>query len=183
MSGALDDFADSRRSAVWRAGALAHVAIDRLPGVVTGTAPPALPAPTNFERVADDIWSMGLTTDATVMAYMRDELTNRGVTRAEALVGAEAHRVVVAGVVTHRQHPETARGAVFLNLEDETGHVNVIFSKGAWPRHVFIGARHVRKRAGLPRYCGGVCRGTRYQRCGSAISRLSLVRRALMNVL
>lgn len=141
MSGALDDFADSRRSAVWRAGALAHVAIDRLPGVVTGTAPPALPAPTNFERVADDIWSMGLTTDATVMAYMRDELTNRGVTRAEALVGAEAHRVVVAGVVTHRQHPETARGAVFLNLEDETGHVNVIFSKGAWRRWEAV-ARH-----------------------------------------
>jgi error-prone DNA polymerase len=40
----------------------------------------------------------------------------------------------VAGVVTHRQHPETANGAVFVNLEDETGHVNVIFSKGAWAR-------------------------------------------------
>jgi len=36
--------------------------------------------------------------------------------------------------VTHRQHPETAKGAVFLNLEDETGHVNVVFSKGAWAR-------------------------------------------------
>ena len=36
--------------------------------------------------------------------------------------------------MTHRQHPETANGAVFLNLEDETGHVNVIFSKGAWAR-------------------------------------------------
>jgi error-prone DNA polymerase len=36
--------------------------------------------------------------------------------------------------VTHRQHPETANGAVFINLEDETGHVNVIFSKGAWAR-------------------------------------------------
>jgi error-prone DNA polymerase len=40
----------------------------------------------------------------------------------------------VAGVVTHRQRPETANGAVFLNLEDETGHVNVVFSKGAWTR-------------------------------------------------
>ena len=36
--------------------------------------------------------------------------------------------------MTHRQHPETANGAVFVNLEDETGHVNVIFSKGAWAR-------------------------------------------------
>ncbi len=43
-------------------------------------------------------------------------------------------RVTVAGVVTHRQHPETARGAVFLNLEDETGMVNVVCSRGAWAR-------------------------------------------------
>jgi hypothetical protein len=49
------------------------------------------------------------------------------------LIGAEGPGLV-AGVVTHRQHPETANGAVFMNLEDETGHVNVIFSKGAWLR-------------------------------------------------
>ena len=46
--------------------------------------------------------------------------------------------MLVAGVVTHRQHPETANGAVFINLEDETGHVNVIFSKGAWARWSLI---------------------------------------------
>ena len=40
----------------------------------------------------------------------------------------------MAGVVTHRQQPETARGAVFLNLEDETGMVNVVCSRGAWVR-------------------------------------------------
>jgi len=38
--------------------------------------------------------------------------------------------VLVAGVVTHRQHPETANGAVFINLEDETGHVNVMLLQG-----------------------------------------------------
>ena len=43
-------------------------------------------------------------------------------------------RVTVGRVVTHRQHPETARGAVFVNLEDETGMVNVVFSRGAWAR-------------------------------------------------
>ncbi|MFZ0664687.1 MAG: OB-fold nucleic acid binding domain-containing protein, partial [Acidimicrobiales bacterium] len=43
-------------------------------------------------------------------------------------------RVLVAGVVTHRQRPESAGGAVFLNLEDETGLVNVICSQGAWTR-------------------------------------------------
>jgi error-prone DNA polymerase len=49
---------------------------------------------------------------------------------------------VVAGVVTHRQHPETAKGAVFLNLEDETGHVNVIFTKGAWARWSQVARTH-----------------------------------------
>jgi error-prone DNA polymerase len=53
---------------------------------------------------------------------------------AARLMGAESARVTVAGVVTHRQHPETANGAVFINLEDESGHINVIFSKGAWAR-------------------------------------------------
>jgi error-prone DNA polymerase len=134
MAGALDVFSSSRRETLWRAGALAYASADRLPGVVTGGTPPALPPVSDLERVSDDMWSMGLTPDATVMEYLRNELDARGVTRADALAGAEAHRVVVAGVVTHRQHPETARGAVFLNLEDETGHVNVIFSRGAWLR-------------------------------------------------
>jgi error-prone DNA polymerase len=41
---------------------------------------------------------------------------------------------VVGGVVTHRQQPESAHGAVFLNLEDETGMVNIVCSRGAWVR-------------------------------------------------
>jgi len=65
---------------------------------------------------------------------VRPSLNERGVTRASALFAVESNRVLVAGVVTHRQQPETANGAVFVNLEDETGHVNVIFSKGAWAR-------------------------------------------------
>ena len=68
------------------------------------------------------------------MELLRPQLNARGVTRASALASVEATRVAVAGVVTHRQHPETANGAVFVNLEDETGHVNVIFTKGAWLR-------------------------------------------------
>jgi error-prone DNA polymerase len=43
-------------------------------------------------------------------------------------------KVTVMGMVTHRQRPETAKGAVFVNLEDETGLVNVTFSRGAWER-------------------------------------------------
>ncbi len=133
-AGALDGFGASRRALTWSAGAAAQALPDRLPGVVTGEIAPALPAVSELERVADDLWAMGLTTEATAMELVRPQLNARGVTRASALASVEATRVAVAGVVTHRQHPETANGAVFVNLEDETGHVNVIFTKGAWMR-------------------------------------------------
>ena len=44
-------------------------------------------------------------------------------------------RVLVGGVVTHRQRPATASGTVFVNLEDETGLINVICSPQVWDRH------------------------------------------------
>ena len=132
-AGALDGFDPRRRAMVWAAGAAAQATPERL-GVVTGLEAPVLEEPSEMERVADDLWALGLTTEATAMALVREELSARGVTRADCLVAAETGRVTVAGVVTHRQHPETARGAVFINLEDETGHVNVIFSPGAWAR-------------------------------------------------
>jgi error-prone DNA polymerase len=140
-AGALDSFAKSRRAQAWAAGPAAQGTSDRLAGVVTGLDAPELPVATEMERVADDLWSMGLTPDATAIALARDELNRRGVTRAAALFAVEGTRVTVAGVVTHRQHPETANGAVFLNLEDETGHVNAIFSKGAWARWSSVARR------------------------------------------
>ena len=44
-------------------------------------------------------------------------------------------RVLVGGVVTHRQRPATAGGTLFVNLEDETGLINVVVSKGCWAAH------------------------------------------------
>jgi error-prone DNA polymerase len=52
-------------------------------------------------------------------------------------------RVTIGGVVTHRQRPATARGVTFLNLEDETGMVNVIVDEVVWQRH-----RRVAREAG-----------------------------------
>ena len=43
--------------------------------------------------------------------------------------------MLVGGVVTHRQRPATAQGTIFVNLEDETGFVNVVVSKGCWARY------------------------------------------------
>ena len=63
----------------------------------------------------------------------RDELQTPEV---EIRVGGhDGRRVEVAGVVTHRQRPATASGLTFLNLEDETGLVNVICSVGLWSRY------------------------------------------------
>ena len=53
---------------------------------------------------------------------------------------ADGAKVWVAGVVTHRQRPATAGGVTFLNLEDETGLVNVVVSPGCWIHHREVAA-------------------------------------------
>jgi error-prone DNA polymerase len=125
----------NRRSLVWGAGAASQATADRLPGVITGSDPPPLPTPTLWEGVADDLWSLGMTPDTTAMELARDRLSQRGVVPAAALRSRPSgDRIAVGGVVTHRQQPESAHGAVFLNLEDETGMVNIVCSRGAWVR-------------------------------------------------
>jgi error-prone DNA polymerase len=124
-----------RRARVWGAGAAAQSTADRLPGVVTGADPPPLPPPTDWEEVADALWSLGMTPEVTAMELARSGLDRRGVLPTAALMSRPAgDRITVGGVVTHRQQPESAHGAVFLNLEDETGMVNVVCSRGAWVR-------------------------------------------------
>jgi error-prone DNA polymerase len=145
-AGALDTeehaTAASRRRLLWAAGAAAQGTPDRLPGIVVGAEAPPLPEPTLYDSVGDDLWALGLAPERTAMHLARERLEAMGVVVARDLPGCtDGDRVSVAGVVTHRQHPETAHGAVFVNLEDETGHVNVVFSRGAWARWKPV-ARH-----------------------------------------
>jgi error-prone DNA polymerase len=138
-SAAPDDGPDgsrgSRRRALWAAGVIAQATPDRLPGLVTGEDAPVLPDLAPLEEVAADMWATGLTVGAGAVELARPRLDALGVIPAGRLYGAETDgRVLVGGVVTHRQHPESAKGTVFLNLEDETGMVNVICSPGAWQR-------------------------------------------------
>src|SRR4029450_4045751 len=68
--------------------------------------------------------------------FVRDELRTRGVVTAEDLRELPDRSVVdVAGVVTHRQQPSTSKGVIFLNLEDETGLINVICTPDVWKRY------------------------------------------------
>jgi error-prone DNA polymerase len=125
-----------RRAALWAAGAVADSGPDRLPGLAVGTDAPDLPAMTVTEEVIADLWATGVTVDTSLTELARPDLDQRGVTVAGNLGGlADRARVVVAGIVTHRQRPETAAGVTFVSLEDETGLVNVVVSVGCWKRH------------------------------------------------
>ena len=145
---------DDRRNQLWAAGAIAEATPDRLPGLLVGTEAPPLAELSPIEKVEADLWATGLTVGPTAMELARPRLSELGVVPAGELVNLPddpedcpgyqrgacergkrtGPKVLVAGVVTHRQRPESASGTVFLNLEDETGLVNVICSQGAWVR-------------------------------------------------
>jgi error-prone DNA polymerase len=83
-----------------------------------------------------DLWATGISPESHPVEFLRPALEQGGVLTAQALAGVPSgSRVTVGGVVTHRQRPATAQGIIFINLEDETGLVNVICSRGAWARH------------------------------------------------
>jgi error-prone DNA polymerase len=159
-------FGQSRRSALWAAGALGTArpnvrrdgsVRETLPGVVTGTDAPALPGMTEMETVGAELWAMGLSVGKHPTEFVRAELRAQGVVSAADLRDIADRSVVeVAGVVTHRQQPSTAKGTVFLNLEDETGLVNVICAKGTWKRFrtVARGAPALRVRGVLEKHQG-----------------------------
>ncbi|HJO98697.1 MAG TPA: error-prone DNA polymerase [Acidimicrobiales bacterium] len=140
-AGAFGCFDVDRRSALWSAGALAASGADRLPGVVTGVEAPPLPGLSEPDTARADLWATGVSPDGHPTRFVRERLAAEGVLTAADLASvADRQRVVVAGVVTHRQRPPTAGGVTFVNLEDETGLVNVIVSKGCWAHHREVAA-------------------------------------------
>ncbi|MDQ6928177.1 MAG: error-prone DNA polymerase, partial [Actinomycetota bacterium] len=135
-AGAFAGFDVERRQALWSAGAVAQSKDGRLNGIVTGTQAPTLPAMDEVETTAADLWATGLSPNHHPVEFMRDYLTRRGATAAVDLSQHDdGERVEVAGIVTHRQRPATAAGTTFLNLEDETGLVNIVCSQGVWVRY------------------------------------------------
>ena len=136
-SGAFDPFGVSRRDALWAAGAAATARPGQL-DVVTfdETVPPVLPEMTEPEQLIADMWATAMTPDVYPTAFIRPRLDALGVVSAAGLRRLDDRtRVTIGGVVTHRQRPATARGVTFLNLEDETGMVNVIVEETVWQRH------------------------------------------------
>ena len=118
------------------AGDAAQDRADFLPGSVVIVQPPLLPLLNEAEQVVYDLWATGISTDDHPVRHARTRLDGRGVLRIDALPHAEdGRRIEVAGVVTHRQRPATASGITFMNLEDESGIVNVIAGVGVWNRY------------------------------------------------
>jgi error-prone DNA polymerase len=134
-AGAFGCFEHSRREALWAAGALRDARPDKLPGMVTGADAPRLPGMHEVEEVAADLWATGLSAARHPTEMVREQLAARGIVTAADLRSLPDRTVVdVAGVVTHRQQPSTSKGVIFLNLEDETGLVNVICTPDVWKR-------------------------------------------------
>ncbi|RIJ76377.1 error-prone DNA polymerase [Nakamurella silvestris] len=135
MNSGVADAGTDRRRALWAAGAAAGERAGTLPGSTVGLEAPALPGMSDLELTMADLWSTGISPEVYPTVFSREELRAKGVRMATDLAGvAHGTRVLVAGVVTHRQRPATASGIIFINLEDESGMINIVCSVGLWGR-------------------------------------------------
>lgn len=129
-------FSLQRREAIWLAGYPNRA--EHLQGTEISSAPPALPLLSEVETTSADLWSTSIAVDSHVIEHYRPSLPS--VLRINELTEhLDGRRVTVAGLVTHRQRPPTARGMTFLNLEDETGMLNVVCSPGLWRAYQRVG--------------------------------------------
>ncbi|MCY3787010.1 MAG: error-prone DNA polymerase [bacterium] len=141
VSGAFGCFGSDRRAALWTAGALARAGVGHLPGALSGVEAPPLPAMSPAEVSRADLWATGVAPDGHPTRFIREELEALGAVTAADLAGrSDGDKVLVGGVVTHRQRPATAGGVIFLSLEDETGLMNVVVSPGCWQHHRKVAA-------------------------------------------
>jgi error-prone DNA polymerase len=126
---ALVQLAGHRASAHWEVAAITPV-----PALLSQTRveepPVVLPAPEEGREIIADYRSLGIPMGRHPLALLRKALSRYGVRCACELKDYPDGRIARAsGLVTHRQRPETARGTIFVTLEDETGCVNVVI----WP--------------------------------------------------
>src|SRR5213594_2804994 len=138
LVGAFDSFGEPRRALLWRARDAHRTSpsfVRRALSLPTTTAP-TLPQLDEQERTALDYRITGIPTGPQIMSFYRDDLARRGVLRACDL---ESRRhgsyVLIAGAVVVKQHPETAKGHVFLSLEDETGISNIIIRPATYRKY------------------------------------------------
>ena len=131
-AGAFGSLGYDKRDGMWQAGALGRLGPERL-GLEDASTAPQLPAMSGPEIMQADLWSTGVSLTHPV-TFIRDQLDARGVLCISDALRMRRHtaKVLVGGVVTHRQRPGTANGVRFFNLEDETGIMNVVVLPAVW---------------------------------------------------
>jgi error-prone DNA polymerase len=158
--GALDSLGRPRRELLWQLREVAGASRGRLDGRqvrarVSGraagrpiglrlppTEAPTLPAITETERLGDAYAVAGLDARRQAVGLFREALQRLGVVTNADLAVRRPGRIRIGGLVVTRQHPMTARGTVFLALEDETGMVNVTLWPDTWARLRGVVRRH-----------------------------------------
>jgi error-prone DNA polymerase len=164
-TGALDSLGRPRRELLWQLREVAGASRGRVDGrTVRGlgraagkraaaagrpmdlrlpaTEAPTLPAITESERIGDTYAVIGLDARRQVVGLFRPVLDRLGAVPNSALPERRLGRVLIGGLVVTRQHPMTAKGTVFLALEDETGMVNVTLWPDTWARLRSVVRRH-----------------------------------------
>ncbi len=120
-AGAMASFGLTRRAALWQASYAAKQSGD-LFARDEASADSPLPEMSSVENTMADYGAMELTTDRHLLEHFRPRLRESGVLSAQQLRQVpDGSRVATAGAVIVRQRPGTAKGFVFLTLEDETG--------------------------------------------------------------
>ncbi|OON61330.1 error-prone DNA polymerase [Massilia sp. KIM] len=128
-SNALRSLAGHRREALWAAVGAAPDR-DLLRPTTVQEETPRLAAPSEGEEIVGDYRSQGLTLGRHPLALLRAQLLAKRFVPASSLMDYQNGQLARAcGIVTVRQRPGTAKGVLFMTLEDETGNVNVI----VWP--------------------------------------------------
>jgi error-prone DNA polymerase len=153
-AGALGALAPDRRSAVWRSLGVEADAGDLFAGVGPREPDPDLAPATAAEEVSADFATTGLSARGHPMSVLRPALgAGRIRTTRELLRLPDRAPVEVAGLVIVRQRPETAKGIVFLSLEDETGIANLVVTAEVYARcrTVVRGAPYLLARGRLER--------------------------------
>ena len=126
---ALLTLAGHRRQQVWEAAAI-QPAPQLLKAVPTHEVALVLPDTPEGENIVFDYAATGLTLRRHPLALLRARLAEKGLLSARELNELpDGHKVATCGIVTVRQQPQTAKGTIFVTLEDETGPVNVIVWK------------------------------------------------------
>jgi error-prone DNA polymerase len=134
-AGALGSLAPDRRDAVWKSLAVVTGPGDLFAGSAPEEPVAALPPASAAEEVAADFAATGMSPRGHPMAVLRPALASGPVRTARELDRLPDRAAVeVAGLVIVRQRPETARGIVFVSLEDETGIANLVVMPDVYER-------------------------------------------------